>query len=201
MSLLVDGYNLIYAANIVGRGIGPRGLERARQALLDTLAAALPDAERSRTVIVFDAAAAPPGLPRQLTYQGMLVRFAAGYESADELLEELIVADTAPKRLTVVSSDHRVQRAARKRRAKAIDSDIWFAELQRLRKAQSEKPGAAHFDEPRRTATLSPEEIEKLTRDVESAARDDLAIFPKEFLEEDFDKDAFDEEEFDKDDF
>ena len=197
MSLLVDGYNLIYAANIVGPGIGPRGLERARQALLDTLAAALPDAERTRTVIVFDAASAPPGLPRQLTHQGMLVRFAAGYESADELLEELIVADSAPKRLTVVSSDHRGQRAARKRRAKAIDSDVWFAELQRQRKAQPEKPGAPPIDEPRRTATLSAEEIEKLTRDVESAARDDLAIFPREFLEEDFDKDAFEEEDFD----
>ena len=197
MSLLVDGYNLIYAANIVGPGIGPRGLERARQALLDTLAAALPDAERTRTVIVFDAASAPPGLPRQLTHQGMLVRFAAGYESADELLEELIVADSAPKRLTVVSSDHRVQRAARKRRAKAIDSDVWFAELQRQRNVSGPPRDTPAGDEPRRTATLSAEEIEKLTRDVESAARDDLAIFPREFLEEDFDKDAFEEEDFD----
>ena len=197
MSLLVDGYNLIYAANIVGPGIGPRGLERARQALLDTLAAALPDAERTRTVIVFDAASAPPGLPRQLTHQGMLVRFAAGYESADELLEELIVADSAPKRLTVVSSDHRVQRAARKRRAKAIDSDVWFAELQRQRNVSGPLRDTPAGDEPRRTATLSAEEIEKLTRDVESAARDDLAIFPREFLEEDFDKDAFEEEDFD----
>ena len=201
MSLLVDGYNLIYAANIVGPGIGPRGLERARQALLNTLAAALPEAERARTVIVFDAAAAPPGLPRQLTHQGMLVRFAAGYESADELLEELIVADSAPKRLTVVSSDHRVQRAARKRRAKAIDSDVWFAELQRQRNVSGPLRDTPAGDEPRRTATLSAEEIEKLTRDVESAARDDLAIFPREFLEEDFDKDAFEEEDFDKDDF
>ena len=197
MSLLVDGYNLIYAANIVGPGIGPRGLERARQALLNTLAAALPEAERARTVIVFDAAAAPPGLPRQLTHQGMLVRFAAGYESADELLEELIVADSAPKRLTVVSSDHRVQRAARKRRAKAIDSDVWFAELQRQRNVSGPLRDTPAGDEPRRTATLSAEEIEKLTRDVESAARDDLAIFPREFLEEDFDKDAFEEEDFD----
>jgi predicted RNA-binding protein with PIN domain len=196
MSLLVDGYNLIYAANIVGRGIGPRGLERARQALLNTLAAALPDAERARTVIVFDAAAAPPGLPRQVTHQGMLVRFAAGYESADELLEELIVADSAPKRLTVVSSDHRVQRAARKRRAQAIDSDVWFAELQRQRKAQPVKPDAPLGEETRRTATLSPEEIEKLTRDVENDSRDNMSIFPREFFEEDFDKDAFEEEDF-----
>jgi len=181
MSLLVDGYNLIYAANIVGRGIGPRGLERARQALLDTLAAALPDAERSRAVIVFDAAAAPPGLPRQFTYQGMLVRFATGYESADELLEELIVADSAPKRLTVVSSDHRVQRAARKRRAKAVDSDVWFAELQRQRSAGGPPQETSASEETRGTATLSQEEIESLTRDVESESRDDLSIFPPDF--------------------
>ena len=186
MALLVDGYNLIHAANIVGRGLGPRGLERARQALLDTLAAALPDAERARATIVFDAASAPPGLPRQHLYQGMTVRFAVGYESADELLEELIGADSAPKRLTVVSSDHRVQRAARKRRATAIDSDVWFAELQRQRKATPAPADSPHAEETRRTATLSPEEIEALARDVESDSHDDLSIFPPDF---EFDED------------
>jgi predicted RNA-binding protein with PIN domain len=186
MSLLVDGYNLIHAANIVGRGIGPRGLERARQALLDTLVAALPEAQRSRTVIVFDAAAAPPGLPRQISYHGVKVRFASGYESADELLEELIAADSAPKRLTVVSSDHRVQKAARKRRATAVDSDVWFAELQRQRKARSAAKETPPGDDARDTAALSPDEIEKLARDVERETRGDLSIFPQDFdLEED----------------
>jgi hypothetical protein len=33
--------------------------------------------------------------------------------------------------LLVVSSDHRVQRAARRRGAKFMDSDTWWAELRR----------------------------------------------------------------------
>ncbi|MGD9646149.1 MAG: NYN domain-containing protein [Pirellulales bacterium] len=178
MSLLVDGYNLIHAANIVGRGIGPRGLERARQALLDTLVASLPDAERARTTVVFDAAGAPPGLPRVVTYQGICVRYATGYESADELLEELIAADSAPKRLTVVSSDHRVQKAARRRRATATDSDVWFAELQRNRRPMPTGRQSPHPDDEPEPTVLTPEEIEALARDVEQAMRDDLLDFP-----------------------
>ncbi len=76
---------------------------------------------------MFDAADAPPGLPRTLEHRGLTVRFAAKSGSADELIEELIRADSAPRRLMVVSSDHRLQRAARRRKATAIDSDVWYA--------------------------------------------------------------------------
>ena len=30
MSLLIDGYNLLHAAGIMGRGAGPGGLQRSR---------------------------------------------------------------------------------------------------------------------------------------------------------------------------
>lgn len=139
MALIIDGYNLIHAAPIVGRGTGPRGLERTRLALLDFLADTLEPAEIARTIIVFDAAGAPPGLPRQLEHRGLVVRFARGYPDADSLIEELIQADTSPRRLTVVSSDHRVQRAARRRKARAIDSEAWHTEMLRRKSARPEK--------------------------------------------------------------
>jgi hypothetical protein len=141
MSLLIDGYNLIHAAGLVGRGRGPGGLERSRLALLNFLAESLPAAELARTTVVFDAAGAPPGLPDTLAHRGLKVRFARGYASADELIEELICEDSSPKRLTVVSSDHRLQRAAHRRKARAIDSDRWYAETigQRAQR-QLEKP-------------------------------------------------------------
>src|SRR5262245_34263773 len=126
MPLLIDGYNLMYAAPIVGDVRGPRGFERSRAALIGFVSRAVGDSDRAGTTIVFDAAGAPPGLPSTLDYDGILVRFARGYRDADELLEELIAADHSPRRLTVVSSDHRVQRAAKRRRAEAIDSDVWF---------------------------------------------------------------------------
>ncbi|HWB09329.1 MAG TPA: NYN domain-containing protein [Pirellulales bacterium] len=133
MALIIDGYNLLHATGLGGQGAGPGGLERSRLALLNFLAESIDEEGRSGTTVVFDARQAPVGLPRTLGYRGLTVRFAAGYDSADELIEELIRADTSPRRLTVVSSDHRLHRAARQRRAKAVDSDLWYAEMQKRR--------------------------------------------------------------------
>ena len=142
MSLLIDGYNLLNAVGIVGRGVGPGGLERSRLALLNFLAESLDPAEAARTTVVFDAGDAPPGLPRVVEHRGITVRFAAGYEDADALIEELIQAESAPRRLTVVSGDHRLHRAARRRKARPVDSDVWYAEVvrQRLDRRQSTPP-------------------------------------------------------------
>lgn len=138
MPLLIDGYNLLHVTGIVGRGSGPGGFERSRLALLNFLAASLPPEEVPRTTVVFDAREAPWGLPRTLEHHGMTVRFATKYESADALIIELIDAASAPRRLAVVSSDHEIQRAARRRRAKAVDSDVWYAELLRTRRERVE---------------------------------------------------------------
>jgi len=133
MSLLIDGYNLLNAVGIVGRGAGSTSLERSRLALLNFLAESLDPEEVARTTVVFDAGDAPPGLPRMFEHRRLCVRFARGYEDADALIKELIRAETAPRRLTVVSSDHRLHRAARRRRARAVDSDVWYAEVIRRR--------------------------------------------------------------------
>jgi uncharacterized protein len=138
MPLLIDGYNLLNSTGIVGRGIGPPTLERSRLALLNFLAASLDPGELPHTTVVFDARQAPWGLPRVVQHRGMTVRFAAKYESADALIAELIQADSAPRRLVVVSSDHQIQRAAHRRKAKAVDSDVWYAELIRSRRQRAE---------------------------------------------------------------
>jgi predicted RNA-binding protein with PIN domain len=158
MSLIIDGYNLLYASGILGGGTGPRGLERSRQALLAFLAASIDPAEIPRTVVVFDAAMAPPGLPRTLEYAGISVRFAERTSTADELIAELIQADHAPRRLTVVSSDHQVQRAARRRKATAVDSDKWCAEIRGSRLARLNR--AADDWQSKPSGPFSPREIE-----------------------------------------
>lgn len=129
MGILVDGYNLLNATGVEGIGGGTE-LERARRGLLTALAGALSEVEVSATTVVFDAQGAPPGLPREERFRGITVLYARGYAEADDLLEELIAADHAPRQLLVVSSDHRLHRAARRRRATPIDSDVWFAQLQ-----------------------------------------------------------------------
>ena len=146
MSLIIDGYNLLHATGLGGSGGGSGGLERSRLALLNFLAESIDAAQLRGTTVVFDASHAPPGLPRTLAHRGITVRFAASYDSADELIEELIRANTSPRRLTVVSSDHRLHRAARRRRAKAVDSDVWYAEMEKRRaiKREEVQPEADH---------------------------------------------------------
>jgi len=133
MTLIIDGYNLLHGSGILGSGVGPGGLERSRTALLNFLAESLDEGELAGTTVVFDAREAPPGLPRLVQHRGITVRFAEPGSDADQTIEELIAADTAPRRLVVVSSDHRLHRAARRRRARAVDSDKWYAEVLRRR--------------------------------------------------------------------
>jgi predicted RNA-binding protein with PIN domain len=126
--------------------LAPRGrgtsLHRARTALLERLADIIDSETLSQTTVVFDGREAPPGLPRQFRHGTMQVLFASRDREADELIEDLIGGESAPRRLTVVSSDHRVQRAARRRQAQAIDSQDWFAR-QSQRQPLAPLPGDA----------------------------------------------------------
>jgi predicted RNA-binding protein with PIN domain len=136
MPLIIDGYNLLHVTGITGRH---GDLHGSREALLRFLAGAIDAKERALTTIVFDAAEAPPGLPRTIVFEGITVHFASNYDDADELIEELIATSNVPRSLLVVSSDHRIQRAARRRRAAFVDSDVWFAEIER-RPNRGERP-------------------------------------------------------------
>ena len=149
--ILIDGYNLLHASGVFGAG-GRTSLETSREALLDWLGAVLSDAQRDRTTIVFNARGAPPGLPRCGHKHGMLIQFASRGCEADELLEELIRDHSTPRQLVVVSSDHRIHRAARRRRATPVDSDQWVAELKQNpdhREPEPDRPGELDADELR----------------------------------------------------
>jgi uncharacterized protein len=139
MALVIDGYNLLHASGILPRGIGPGTLERARGALLNFLVESLEPDELAKTVVVFDARAAPVGRPRLVTHRGLRVHFAPNPGDADALIEELIARDHSPRKLVVVSSDHRLQRAAKRRRAQAVDSDRWYAEVLRRRMGRGQQ--------------------------------------------------------------
>jgi predicted RNA-binding protein with PIN domain len=172
MALLIDGYNLLHVTALVGRA--GSGLQGSREALLRFLTAALDDAERAQTTIVFDAADVPPGLPRLVTHEGMTVRYSSEYPDADALIEELIAANNVPRSLTVVSSDHRLQRAARRRRAKFYDSDQWFADRARERSRQNRPtPKTA-----KPSANLTPDEVDYWLAEFKSAAEESQGESP-----------------------
>lgn len=138
MTLLIDGYNLLHASGLLGRGRGKGVLESARQALLNFLANSLPEADVSRTTVVFDAHEAPWGALRRSNFAGISVIFGSSELDADSVIEQLILEDSAPKRLTVVSSDHRLHRAAKRRKATPVDSDQWFRDVIRARTARQQ---------------------------------------------------------------
>lgn len=147
MPILIDGYNLLNASGIFAQGRRGYTLERARAALLAFLADALPADELSRTSIVFDAKDAPPGVAREAKFRGIQVFFAAHHDEADDLIEEMIRAESSPRQLTVVSSDRRIQRAARRRKAVAIDSAPWCAEVRRQKHLRA-SDGTADSSKP-----------------------------------------------------
>ena len=128
--LIIDGYNLMHEAGLARATYGPGDLARLRHELLVKLARRLTIEERKRCTVVFDAIDAPPNLPGRFIHEGIHVLFAEPGHEADELIEKLISQNSAPRRLTVVSIDHRIQNAIRKRRGIGIDSDVFLKQLE-----------------------------------------------------------------------
>lgn len=127
--LLIDGYNVVAPVAPPAGGATADWLQRERRQLIDRLARGLDDSVRARTCVVFDAAHPPPDRPSQFQVEGIDIRFAVDQPEADDLIENLIAAHSAPKQLAVVSSDHRIQAAARRRGALAFNAQSWLDDL------------------------------------------------------------------------
>jgi predicted RNA-binding protein with PIN domain len=175
MRLLIDGYNLMFALGLMGGKFGPDGFRKVRLRFLNDLAAALGPVEAHQTTIVFDAADPPFHVPHELTHKGLTVLFAVDEESADDRIESLIAHHSAPKTLTVVSSDHRLREAASRRKARAVTADDFCTELEdRRRRKPAEAPEPPSAEERARLHGLTPEEA-----DFWLAAFADLAAEPE----------------------
>ena len=147
--LVIDGYNLLHAAGLARRHYGPGDLERSRLNLLRLIADQMSDQQRRRTTFVFDARDPPPDASGMGTHAEMLVLYALHDEEADDMIERIIAAHSAPRNLVVVSSDHRLHKAAKRRKAFPIDSDVFLDECARRvycrqtpRAEPESKPGA-----------------------------------------------------------
>jgi predicted RNA-binding protein with PIN domain len=139
---LIDGYNLLHGLGILQRRVGPRGLEKARQRLLGFLSSAHSD-DPGAVTVVFDAAAAPPGVSPTMDFQGLHVCFAVGHDQADDLIELLIRRASVPRQLHVISDDHRLQRAGRRRQCQVMgcaDYLEWLDRRQRQRPVARQAP-------------------------------------------------------------
>jgi predicted RNA-binding protein with PIN domain len=140
MFYLIDGYNLLHAMGVLHGRVGPAGLEKARGRLLGLLRGAYAEDEHDRVTVIFDAAKAPRGADSEQEYHGIHVRFAVGEYEADDVIEELIRKASAPKQLAVVSDDHRLHDAARRRRCAVMSCDEYLTWLERHRRQRIHPP-------------------------------------------------------------
>ena len=72
--------------------------------------------------------------------------FAGGGKDADTVIENRIKANTAPKRLRVISSDRRLKKAALARKAIAIKSEVFWGNMQSVleKKRLPKEPAEKH---------------------------------------------------------
>lgn len=152
---IIDGYNLLHAAGLAQAQYAQGDLARQRSKLLMLIANGLSTDERQRCTVVFDAVDAPRGLDNQFQHEGIAVLFANPGQEADDVIEELISRHSAARQLEVVSSDHRLQKAARIRRAMALGSEAFLTLLSRRKISDKRNPNAEKTSSSELTPTKS----------------------------------------------
>src|SRR5262249_52966503 len=151
---------LLHATGHLSGPTNALGLQRARLVLLESLRHHFGGSDGG-AVGVFDAPGAPGRVPEQSTYHGARVLDTRDRE-ADDVVGELIRQHATPAALTVVSDDHRVREAARRRRCRMM-SCLDFFEMLSHRAAQAPPPDN---EDAKPEPTLSPED-EALLRELE----------------------------------
>lgn len=152
--LLIDGYNVLFQSQLVGKGRGPQWLKAARLRLIRLIEGRFSPEELALSQLVFDApqfgvAPGPEVLP-----SGLLLTYATDHEEADDLIEQIIRQHPTPKLLRVVSSDLRIQRCAQARRAHAVGAEPFLDDL-----ARSQPSDKAKIDSPESEQPLSEAEV------------------------------------------
>lgn len=156
--IIIDAYNLIFQCGLQPKSLdSPLALHRTRQRLVQELALRIEESQRPEVMLVFDAKNPRGYSTPDLAGQGFKIAFAREYEDADTMVIELLQHHSQPRQLTVVSNDHRIQTAATRRDATAIDADVWFdrLELSANRPALSNAPAKPNV-------TLSDAETQRL---------------------------------------
>lgn len=136
--ILIDGYNLMHAVGLFQRSFAAGEFEKRRNRFLQYLVEGFSAAERPRVTVVFDGTEGGNRQIAQHLHENMTVIFSAAGTHADDVLEDLIAAHSAPRQILLVSSDHRLQKAARKRRGRFVDSEVFAERLERRAERESQ---------------------------------------------------------------
>ena len=165
MPFVIDGNNLIYALREVGIEVDRGGLFRLLSRFIRSRKNLISEnTSRKAVMLVFDGPAPYGPLAKQFEDDYIDVKFAPA-STADKMIMEYISTDSAPRLLTVVSTDHEIRAAAKRRRCKSKTSEEFARTLLRM----LQKP-------PKRTPTEPPEKRIGLTPDQARAWLKDLNI-------------------------
>jgi len=133
MHWLIDGYNLIRQVEFLQAEEHDRGLAAGREALLKFLAdfARCRVKGKGKVTVVFDGPAVEPAAHFRASPTGHFPHFSPAHpgveavfsrgQTADQVIEELIIENRNPADITVVSADGEVKRFARRHCCSTLD--------------------------------------------------------------------------------
>ena len=139
--IIIDGYNLLWAIQE-----SSEEFESVSDVQLCRIVGRYLRLVSENGEIVFDGTG-PPDKSGFDNISNLEVLFARQGGDADTVIEDKIRANTSRRRLTVVSSDRRVARAARARKAAAVKSQVFWNNLQKRlsRKRIIKEPAAKRW--------------------------------------------------------
>ena len=123
MPFLIDGYNLLWA---VKKSV--EGAESISDVELCRILGQYLGLTGQTSEIVFDGTG-PYEKSGFDNIRGLDIFFSGADSDADSVIEDKIRTNSAPRRLTVVSSDRRIRKAAHLRKAGSIKSEIFWNEV------------------------------------------------------------------------
>jgi len=133
MPLVLDAYNVLHVSGVLPpdmAGMGPHDLvetisgSRYRGQSVWMVFDGLPTTILGQSPRMIDAYR-----PAPMEIGDAVFHFSGPRSTADAVIAELVERSSAPTRLLVVSSDHAVQRTARRRRCKVLDSAAFLEQL------------------------------------------------------------------------
>ena len=118
--LIIDAYNVLHLP--MPQSLA--GLDEARLCL-----AISRSAYRDRTATVVCDGRPKPHIPSESPVSSVRMLYSGTSNSADDLIISLIDASTSPRKITVVTNDRVIKRAAKRRRASILSSEAFIQRL------------------------------------------------------------------------
>lgn len=137
MPLIIDGHNLLWAVQKAGEET-----ESISDVQLCWIVGRYLKLTGESGEMVFDGAG-PTDKSHFDNITNLQVLFVGRATDADSVIEQKIKVCTAPRRLTVVSSDRRLRKAAQARKATAVKSEVFWNDIAKQlsrKKAVKEPP-------------------------------------------------------------